>query len=375
MTTKHAAEAGIEAIQNGITKYCPSIGIPELREAVAKNASEELNIDVSAENIVIGHGGKPFQGTFCEAFLNPGDSVLVFSPYFPTYVPSITRRNAQVHFSDLKQETDFRPNIEDIERFLKTANHPKAIFLNSPHNPTGGVATEQDFIDIADLLRGKDIAIFSDEPYLHMAFADEHRSPLQQPGMLEQTVAAYTFSKSYNMSGWRLGYAIASKENAKVIGDLTNTALSCVPPFIQKAGVAALEFDRDERDANMQKFKKKIELLAEGLDSLDEIKCLTPAGTFYVFPNVKELCNRLKITSHGLAMYLLEYADDEKGIACLGGESFGAAGKGFLRFSCAQSDERIEEALAFLPIAFSRTDRIASYLQSHPEFQLTESYE
>ena len=311
---------------------------------------------------------------FCEAFLNPGDGVLVFSPYFPTYLPNILRRNARPVLASLKQSNGFRPELSAIENFIKTDKSPKAIFFISPLNPTGGVMTRQDLRDVADLLKGTNIAVFSDEPYCHMVWKGTHESLLSEPGMLERSVAAYTFSKSYSMSGWRLGFSVASAEVSDAIGKMINTTLSCTPPIVQLAGKAALERDTTERDAVMQKFRKKVELLTSGLNRLDGFKSLDPAATFYVFPNVAPVCNRLGITSHGLALYLLEGADDKFGVACLGGECFGDAGGGFLRFSCAEPDERLQQALDFLPVAISRTDRVAKYLEQHPKYRLTEKY-
>jgi aspartate aminotransferase len=374
-TTPAAAAAGIAAIENDACHYGPSIGIPEFRRAVADYVNDHYGLNVAAENVVAGPGAKIFEQLFCEAFVNPGDGVLVFSPYFPTYPPNIARRGGRLVFSELKQEQEFRPSLDDVARFLEDDPQPKAIFLNSPHNPTGGVATEADLAGLADLVRGRNIAVFSDEPYDQMAWCGQHHSLLAQPGMLEQCVAAYTFSKSFSMSGWRLGYAVSSEATINMFAKLTNTTLSCVPPFVQHAGVAGLQQDCQERDRRMETFRQKVEYLATELDKLDGIHCLVPGGTFYVFPNVAELCNRLGITSHGLAMYLLEGADDEFGVACLGGECFGDAGKGFLRFSTAEPDELIQQALDFFPLACGREDRLQAYLQDHPEFVLASPYD
>ena len=374
-TTSAAAAAGIAAIEDDACHYGPSIGIPEFRSAVAEYVNRHYGLTVAAENVVAGPGAKIFEQLFCETFVNPDDGVLVFSPFFPTYPPNIARRGGRLVFSELKQEQEFRPNLDDVARFLEEDPKPKAIFLNSPHNPTGGVATEADLAGLADLVRGRNIAIFSDEPYDQMVWNGEHHSLLAQPGMLDQCVAAYTFSKSFSMSGWRLGYAISSTENIEMFAKLTNTTLSCVPPFVQRAGVAGLEQDCQERDSRMAIFQQKVEHLATELDKLDGVRCLVPGGTFYVFPNVAGLCNRLGITSHGLAMYLLEGADDEFGVACLGGECFGEAGRGFLRFSTAEPDELIQQALDFLPEACSRQDRIQAYLAHHPEFILELPYD
>ena len=168
--------------------------------------------------------------------------------------------------SPLKQENQFRPNLHDVENFVKTTPRAKAIFLNSPHNPTGGVATESDLKAIADLVRGKNIAVFSDEPYNHMVWAGKHHPLLAQPGIIDQAVACYTFSKSYSMSGWRLGYAVSSPRIIDTIGKMINTSLSCVPPIVQLAGEAALKNDAAERDEVMQRFKKKVELLVQRVE-------------------------------------------------------------------------------------------------------------
>jgi aspartate aminotransferase len=373
-TTPAAAAAGMTAISEDACHYGPSIGIPEFRSAVATYVNQNYGLNVTAENVVAGPGAKIFEQLFCETFVNPGDGVLVFSPFFPTYPPNIARRGGRLVFSELKQEHEFRPNLDDVARFLEEDPEPKAIFLNSPHNPTGGVATQEDLAGLADLVRGRNIAVFSDEPYDQMVWHGAHHSLLAQPGMLGQCVAAYTFSKSFSMSGWRLGYAISSTENIEMFAKLTNTTLSCVPPFVQRAGVAALEQDCQERDSRMVTFQQKVEHLATELDKLDGVRCLVPRGTFYVFPNVAELCNRLGITSHGLAMYLLEGADDEFGVACLGGECFGEAGRGFLRFSTAEPDELIQQALDFFPEACSREDRIQAYMAQRPEFVLESPY-
>lgn len=373
-STSSAKAAGIEAIQNNQTHYCPSPGLPEFRAAAAEFVRTEFRIPAQPENIVAGPGAKPFEQFFCEAFLNPGDSVLVFSPYFPTYVPNIERRGARIVYSALQQSREFRPELAEVERFLREADSPKAIFLNSPHNPTGGVAALEDLRGLADLIRGRDVAVFSDEPYCHMVWKGRHHSLLEQPGMMDQCVAAFTFSKSYSMSGWRLGFAVASPPVADVIGKMINTTLSCTPPLVQLAGTRALQRDHAERAQQMQQFREKVMLLARGLNEIEGFRTLEPAATFYVFPNVVPICNRLGITSHGLALYLLEGADDRFGVACLGGECFGDAGHGFLRFSCAEPNDRLQQALEFLPRAIAREDRVRSYLDAHPEHRLLAPY-
>jgi len=373
-STASARAEGVNAIEGNQSHYCPSPGIPEFRAAAAEFVRTEFGIPADAQNIVAGPGAKIFEQFFCEAFLNPGDGVLLFSPYFPTYVPNIERRGARAILAPLLQSSEFRPDVAAIEQFLADDPSPRAILLNSPHNPTGGVATEEDLRSIAELVRGRDLAVFSDEPYCHMVWDGAHHSLLSQPGMMDQCVAAFTFSKSYSMSGWRLGFAVSSTEIADAIAKMINTTLSCTPPLVQLAGTAALQGDKEERDAVMQEFREKVILLTEGLNAIEGFHSLAPTATFYVFPNVAPVCNRLGVTSHGLALFLLEGADDDFGIACLGGECFGDAGAGFLRFSCAEPNERLQQALDFIPVALSREDRLAAWLAENPAYQLSAPY-
>jgi aspartate aminotransferase len=368
-TTKAALAAGIKAIQEGATHYCPSPGLSSFRETVARNYQKEFGIAIGPENVVVAPGAKPFEQFFCEVFLEAGDEVRIFTPHFPTYGPNLQRRGAAPVFSPLRQQNQFRPDLNDVERFLKRPR-ARAVFLNSPHNPTGGVATFDDLRGLANLVRGRNIALFSDEPYCHMVWSGRHEPLLGQPDLLDQSVAAYTFSKSYSMSGWRLGYAVCSAGVADLMAKMINTSLSCVPPLVQLAGQAALECDDAERDEVMQRFRKKVELLVADLHKMEGVRVLMPVGTFYVFPDVSAICKKLGIQSHGLAMYLLEGADDHMGVACLGGECFGPAGQGFLRFSCAEPDERLHAAVAFLAEAVTRTNRVEKYLADHPRYRL-----
>jgi len=376
-----AVAAATRALQEGQTRYAPSLGVTDLRTAAAEYVNEEYGLDVTPDHVVIGPGAKNFEQLFCEAFVNPGDGVLVFSPHFPTYPPNIERRGARMVLSRLEASRDFRPDPSEVRRFLEEDPSPGAIFLNTPHNPTGGIATMEDLEAIAELAadeklsrREGGVAVFSDEPYDRMAWSGRHRTPLEIPGMIERTVAAYTFSKSFSMSGWRLGFAVSDPAIIEILGKLTNTSLSCVPPFIQLAGAAALRHARDERDRNMAEFRRKVGLLVDALNQVDDVTCLMPGGSFYVFPSVAAVCNRLGIKSHGLAMYLLEGADPERGVACLGGECFGEAGAGFLRMSCAQPDERLIAAVGFFAEAITREERVAAYLETHPGHRLQEPY-
>lgn len=368
-TPSEAVEAGVQAIHQGQTHYCPSTGLVSFRETIAGFLSEELAVPITTDEVVVASGAKVFETFFCEAFLDQGDGVLVFSPFFPTYPPNIARRGARMVTAPLRAERSFRPDPADVAHFLATDPKPRAIFLNSPHNPTGGVATREDLEAIAKLISGKDIALFSDEPYCHMVWEGEHVSPLQIPSIRAQTVACYTFSKSYSMSGWRLGYAVAPAPVAGVLSRMINTTSSCTPPFVQAAGQAALKHSKAERERQMGLFGGKVRMLCEKLKTVPGVTCEVPKGTFYAFPGVQAICERLGITSHGLALYLLEGADEKVGLACLGGECFGDAGFGFLRFSCAGSDEVLSGAVDFFADAITRTDRVQAFLKARPEFQ------
>lgn len=234
------------------------------------------------------------------------------------------------------------------------------------------MADSEDLAGIADLVRGRDIAVFSDEPYDCMVWSGRHQTILSEPGMLDQTVAAYTFSKSFSMSGWRLGFAVTNVDTVSLLDVLTITSVSCVPAFSQAAGIAAMQLDRSYRDERMAEFRRKVELLVSGLNEIYGVSCLMPRGTFYVFPSVQSVCSAYDFTSHGLALYLLEDADDHLGVACLGGECFGAAGEGFLRLSCAEPDERLDQAVGFIRKAIGCRERVERYLSQHPEHRRSE---
>jgi aspartate aminotransferase len=373
-TPPHAKAAGIHAIEANETGYGPSLGLPDLRSTAASWLGAEFEITVGPENIAVASGAKPFEQYFAEALLEPGDGVLLFSPHFPTYEPNLQRRGARAVISPLLIENDLLPTAEAIQTFLRDDPQPRAVWLNSPHNPTGRVVDSKTLDDIADVVRGTDLMVFSDEPYCHMVWGGRHESLLSRPGMLDHVVAAYTFSKSYSMSGWRIGFAAAHPDIIDSFGKLINTTASCSPPFVQRAAIAALKEDTSTRDDYMNRFRVKVESLTAGLAKIDGIRVSPARGTFYVFPDVRDLCNRLGLTSAGLAHYFLEGADDHFGVACLGGEAFGNAGQGFLRFSCSEPDDKIAKAVEFLPTAISRTDRVKAFLQAYPQYVLASPY-
>ena len=361
--------AGSEAILADQCHYVSSLGIDELRQEAASYVAREHGIAATKDNILVGNGAKIFQQLFCELFLNPLDGVLVFSPFFPTYSANIARRGARIVTSRLSQKNKFRPSLIDVERFLERDNAPKAIFLNSPHNPTGGVATEADVVDLCTLILQRDnVYLFSDEPYDQMSWVGKHMSPLSQENMMERCLSVYTMSKSYSMSGWRVGFCVSSIENIDRLSMLANTSFSCVSPFSQIASAAALREGNVERDQRMKIFKNRVTSFAEALHKIVGVDCLIPDGAFYVFPDVSDICGSFGITSHGLATYLLEGADPSIGVSCLGGEAFGEDGLGYIRMSCAESEDRLEIAADFLETYLSDGTRIKKFLTDNPQF-------
>ena len=368
-STPAAKQAGLAAIQADQSHYCASVGLPEFRQAAAEFVNAEYGLEVAAANIVVGPGAKIFETLFCQAFLNPGDARAGLQPALPHVSAEYHQPGRLALAGPPAAGARFPAGPGPGGTVPQQRPLPTAIFLNSPHNPTGGVATEDDLRNLADLVRGRNVAVLSDEPYSEMVWRGRHHSLLAQPGMLDQCVAAYTFSKSYSMSGWRLGFSVASTETAEMLGKLVNISVSCVPPIVQLAGIAAMRQDAAARDQMMRAFREKVEILYRGLNEIPGFKCLDPAGAFYVFPSVAEVCQRLDITSEGLAMYFLEGADDQLGVACLGGECFGEAGEGFIRFSCAEPNDQLRAAIDFVASAVRREDRVQHYLDAHPQYR------
>ena len=366
-SSTQALSAGSEAVLSDKCHYVSSKGIGELRREAARYVNREHGAEVDESNILVGNGAKIFQQLFCELFLNPGDGALVFSPFFPTYSANISRRGGRLITSKLLQKNKFRPALDDVKRFLEQDEAPKAIFLNSPHNPTGGVTTEEDVADICSLILSKEnVFLFSDEPYDQMAWSGKHVSPIGQRDMLGRCVAVYTMSKSYSMSGWRVGFGVSSKQNIEKLSVLANTSFSCVSPFSQIASAAALREGNIERDERMTVFKERVARFAKALQKIDGVNCLVPDGAFYVFPDVSEYCKSYCITSHGLATYLLEAADSAVGVSCLGGEAFGEDGYGYIRMSCAESSDRLQIAAEFLEIHLKDTVRVKKFVADNP---------
>ncbi len=336
-TPEHVKEAGIRSIRENNTHYSPSAGIPELRDAIASYASKFRGVEpFSAENVVVAPGAKPIIWNILSAILNPGDEFIYFDPAYPAYASCAGYLGAAITPIPLHEEKEWRMDLDELER--RVSDRTRAIMINSPHNPTGGVLTRADLERIAQLAQKHDFLVIADEIYSRNFYESEFVSIVTVRGMRERTIVVDGFSKAYAMTGWRLGYAIMSPQLAKVVTLFNNNTFSCTPVFVQHAAIAAL-LGPDESVRRMNDvFRERRDRLVDGLNRIDGMSCTIPEGAFYAFPNVKRIASDDK----ALAAYLLQTA----GVACLGGSAFGAAGKGYLRFSYAASLDDIDYALS-----------------------------
>ena len=336
-TPEHIKEAGIRSIRENNTHYSGSAGILDLRDVVASYAAKFRGVQpFSAENVVVAPGAKPIIWNILSAILNPGDEFVYFDPAYPAYASCSSYLGAKVTAIPLHEEKDWRMDLDELER--RVSDKTRAIMINSPHNPTGGVLTKGDLERIAQLAQKHDFLVIADEIYSRNFYESEFLSIATIPGMRERTIVVDGFSKAYAMTGWRLGYAIMSPQLAKIVTLFNNNTFSCTPVFVQHAGIAAL-LGPDEPVRRMNEtFRIRRDRLVSGLNDIAAVSCTIPEGAFYAFPNVK----KITADDKALAAFLLQ----EGGVACLGGSTFGAAGKGYLRFSYAASLEDIDYALA-----------------------------
>jgi aspartate aminotransferase len=345
-TPDHIKEAGIAAIRDNYSHYTPSAGIPELRETIAAHASSfrGLSESFTRENVVVGAGAKPIIWNLLSALLDPGDELIYADPAYPAYASAAGYLEAKAVPVHLLESRDWRLDLDELA--AKITPKTKAVVINSPHNPTGGVLTRGDLEVIAELAQRHRFLVIADEIYSRNIYGPSFVSITQIAGMRDRTIIVDGFSKAYAMTGWRLGYCIAPKTIAETVTLFNNNTFSCVATFVQRAGIAALTGD----DGPVQKmnaiFRERRDAIVSGLNAIPGVSCTIPEGAFYAFPNVS------KITSDDkhLAQWLL----DNAGVACLGGSSFGAAGKGYLRFSYAASLDDIGWALAQLRDALPR---------------------
>ena len=334
-TPDNIVDSAIYALRHGAHHYGPSAGLPELRQAIADETARTRGIPVDPAEVVVTPGAKPIIFFTALALLDPGDEVLYPNPGFPIYESMIQYLGAKAVPIPLREEKNWSLDVDELEKRISPKT--RLLILNSPHNPTGGVIPAPDLRRIADLSANHDFMILSDEIYRRILYTSEYQSIASFPGMKERTIILDGFSKIFAMTGWRLGYGIMRADLAQQVCKLQTNATSCTSTFTQMAGVEALQGDQSKPDEMVKIFKERRDFIVKGLNDISGFSCKTPDGAFYVFPNIK----KLGIPSKKLADLFLE----EAGVACLSGTAFGANGEGYLRFSYANSTEKISEAL------------------------------
>ena len=343
-TPAHIIEAGKRALDDGWTKYGPTPGLPELRESIAAYISRTRGIKVDADNVCVVPGGKPIMFFTMMALLEPGDEVIYPNPGFPIYESIINFLGAKPVPVPLIENRGFSFDLNVLKDGL--SNKTKMVVLNSPANPTGGVMPKEDVAQIAAMLRDRDLIVLSDEIYSRIFYGAEPSSISSLDGMLPKTVILDGFSKTYSMTGWRLGYGVMPHWLAKAVNLLMVNCNSCTASFTQRAGIAALEGPQDAVAKMVAEFRRRRDAIVKGFNEIPGWSCTTPEGAFYAFPNIKGT----KMPAKDLANLLL----NEAGVACLWGSAFGEYGDGYLRFSYANSLENIVEAIERIKKASSR---------------------
>lgn len=343
-TPDHIKQAGIEAIQRDETHYGPSAGIMPLRQAIAEYISKTRNISVDPEQVVVTPGAKPIIFYTILACVNPGDEVIYPNPGFPIYESVIRFVGAKPVPAPLLEEKEFRFDVEDLRK--KVNERTKLIILNSPHNPTGGMLTPQDLQAVAEIALEYDLWVLSDEVYSRIVFDGEFYSIASLPDMQERTILLDGFSKTYAMTGWRLGYGVMNKRLAQDIARLETNVESCTATFTQWAGVEALKGPQTPSQQMTETFRRRRDLIVKGLNEIEGIKCIMPRGAFYVFPNVTQACRKLGLPDSKALQRKLLY---EGSVAVLPRTSFGSKNEGeteeYLRLSYATSEAQIVEGL------------------------------
>jgi aspartate/methionine/tyrosine aminotransferase len=334
-TPSNIIEAGCDALRKGFTHYGPSAGMMELREAIAQQVSETRRVNVTPDEVVVVPGGKPIIFFSILALAEEGDEIIYPNPGFPIYESMINYVGAKAVPIRLREELEFRLDVDELASLIN--DRTKLLILNSPQNPTGGVLTKEDIAAIARAIGDRNIMVLSDEIYSQLIFEGEHHSIMSIDGMQERTILLDGFSKTYAMTGWRMGYGVMRPDLATHISRLMTNSNSCTASFTQVAGIEALRGSKKSVDAMRAEFEKRRDVMVAGLNKIKGFSCRVPHGAFYVFPNI----TKTGWPSKKLADALLEDA----GVAALSGTAFGDFGEGYLRFSVANSIENIEKAL------------------------------
>jgi len=343
-TPSNIIRAGIKSLQEGYTHYGPSVGLLPFRESIARYVSRTRGIKVEPEEVVVTPGAKPMIFFSILACINEGDEVIYPNPGFPTYESVINFVGAQSIPLPLLEEKDFRFDVKILRE--KISERTRMIIINSPQNPTGGILTEADLKEIASLAISNNIWVLSDEIYCHMAYDGNFRSIISLPGMKERTILLDGFSKTYAMTGWRLGFGVMDSELAANFTRLATNSVSCTATFTQMAGLEGLEGSQKESQEMIREFKTRRDIIVELLNDIKGISCKKPAGAFYVYPNVTEACRKLKLKDSKELQHYLLY---EAGVAVLARTCFGNKNQEetqeYIRLSYAASRENIREGL------------------------------
>jgi len=335
-TPKNIIDEAINALNNHWTHYGPSAGLPEFRQTIAEHVSSSRGIKVGSENVVVTPGAKPIMFYSILALVNEGEEVIYPNPGFPIYESVINFIGAKPVPIKMREEKQFRLDVDELISLVSPKT--RMIIINSPQNPTGSILTEEDLKAIAEIATKHDIYVLSDEIYSCIIYKGRHHSIASLPGMLERTIILDGYSKTYAMTGWRLGYGIMPSGLADQVAKLQTNCTSCTASFTQRAGMRALKDDQSAVERMVAEFKKRREVIVEGLNKIKGIECQMPEGAFYVFPNVK----KLGIKSGQLEDRILS----EAGVAVLSGTAFGAYGEGYLRLSYANSIDNILKGLS-----------------------------
>jgi len=334
-TPSNVIEKGVECMRAGMTKYTPSPGTVEARQVIADYIGRTRGYTVEPEEVVMTAGGKPIMFYSILAVVNPGDEVIYPNPGFPIYESVINFAGGIPVPIPLREENEFRMDIQELKSLI--TDKTKMLIINTPQNPTGGMLTQQDLKDIAELIADRNIVVLSDEIYENIVYEGKSHSLTSLPGMREKTIILNGFSKTYAMTGWRAGYGVMPKELAFHISKLVTNSTSCLAGFTQMACIEALTGPQEEVKNRVEQFRIRRDSIVDGLNSISRVSCLKPKGAFYAFPNIKQFGK----PSIEMADYLLY----EAGVATLGGSSFGSYGEGYLRISYANSLDNIEKAV------------------------------
>jgi len=335
-TPRNVVEAGVDALRKGWTHYGPSAGLPELRQTIAESVSQTRGVKVTSQEVVVVPGGKPIIFFAVLALIDEGDEVIYPNPGFPIYESMVNYVGARAVPIRLCEERDFSLPMDELAALIN--DRTRLIILNSPQNPTGGVLDRKEIEQMARAIGDRNILVLSDEIYSRLVFdGGEHFSIMSVPGMQERTILLDGFSKTYAMTGWRMGYGVMRPDLATHITRLMTNSNSCTASFTQVAGIEAIRGDQSSVDGMREEFQRRRDVFVAGLNKIKGFSCRMPRGAFYVFPNITATGWKSKL----LADALLEQA----GVAALSGTAFGAFGEGYLRFSVANSLENLRQAL------------------------------